>query len=232
MVNLPQRYSFSLLALVAANLVPLIGVFLFGWSAYALLILYWLESVVFGILNVPKILACRNPNVSGVIGILGAVYTAVFFCVHFGAFSYAHGLIVFNLFGGLEALQNLQSADPAQQLSQIDIDAVGRRKFGVEAFMQAGLLWAAASFAASHIFSMFYNFFGKKEYLARTPQQQMSVPYKRVLVMHFVILIAGGLMARFQTPMLALVLLVTLKTLIDLGAHLKEHRRQGSGASD
>ena len=34
----------SVLILVAANLVPLIGVIFWGWDAFVLLMLYWLEA--------------------------------------------------------------------------------------------------------------------------------------------------------------------------------------------
>jgi hypothetical protein len=36
----------SVLILVAANLVPLIGVIFWGWDAFVLLMLYWLETAV------------------------------------------------------------------------------------------------------------------------------------------------------------------------------------------
>jgi hypothetical protein len=36
----------SVLILVAANLVPLVGVIFWGWDAFVLLMLYWLETAV------------------------------------------------------------------------------------------------------------------------------------------------------------------------------------------
>ena len=130
----------------------------------------------------------------------------------------------------MQALQAAQAAQSSGQISPADIAALelSGSKFNLKTILQGGLLWAATSFAASHLFSMFYNFFGKGEYLARTPQQQMFIPYKRIFVMHFVIIFAGGLIARFQTPTFALILLIALKTGIDLAAHLKEHREQSS----
>jgi hypothetical protein len=44
----------ALVALLATNAVPLIGVLGFGWSVQTLLVLYWLESAVVGAFNVPK----------------------------------------------------------------------------------------------------------------------------------------------------------------------------------
>ncbi len=49
------------LALIAANLLPLLGVIFLGWDAFAILLLYWAENVVIGAINVLKIIAC-NPD--------------------------------------------------------------------------------------------------------------------------------------------------------------------------
>ena len=71
---------------------------------------------------------------------------------------------------------------------------------------------------------MFINFFGKKEYLLRTANEQMTSVYGRVFVMHIGILFGGFLAVKFGAPVLAVVMLIVLKTLIDLAAHKKEHR--------
>ena len=66
---------------------------------------------------------------------------------------------------------------------------------------------------------------GKREYLAVSPSEQMREPYSRVMVLHATILAGGFLIAILSTPVAALVLLVLLKTAIDVRAHLKEHRK-------
>jgi hypothetical protein len=60
-------------------------------------------------------------------------------------------------------------------------------------------------------------------YLAVSPSGQMGEPYSRVVVLHVTILASGFLIEILGTPLAALVLLVVLKTAIDLRAHLKEH---------
>jgi len=45
----------STLILLAANLVPLIGVFMWGWDAFVLLVLYWLETAVIAFWTVVRI---------------------------------------------------------------------------------------------------------------------------------------------------------------------------------
>ncbi len=41
--------------LVAFNLIPLAGVLWFGWDLFSILVLYWLESGVVGVVNVLRI---------------------------------------------------------------------------------------------------------------------------------------------------------------------------------
>lgn len=52
--------SAAILALVVANLLPLAGVVWWGWTVLEVLVLYWLESGIVGLLNVPKILFARG----------------------------------------------------------------------------------------------------------------------------------------------------------------------------
>jgi len=51
----------SVVLLVGFNLVPLAGVLFWGWNISTLLIRYWVENGIVGILNVPKILLAEGP---------------------------------------------------------------------------------------------------------------------------------------------------------------------------
>ena len=53
----------SSLVLILANLIPLAGVVLFQWDVLAILLLYWAESVIIGVLNVLRIVACKTDNI-------------------------------------------------------------------------------------------------------------------------------------------------------------------------
>jgi hypothetical protein len=117
-----------------------------------------------------------------------------------------HGLFVFVLFGGSGSLFS-GTGDP----------------FARE--LPAWWTLAAASLFLSHGVSFVTNFLGKREYLAVSPSGQMGEPYSRVVVLHVTILASGFLIEILGTPLAALVLLVVLKTAIDLRAHLKEHRK-------
>ncbi|MES1239846.1 MAG: DUF6498-containing protein, partial [Chloroflexota bacterium] len=52
--------SRSAILLVAANLIPLVGVLLFGWSLWTILVLYWVENGIVGLWNVLRILLAQG----------------------------------------------------------------------------------------------------------------------------------------------------------------------------
>ena len=58
MIQRPSAY-----ALILANLMPVAGVVLFDWNVVTILILYWAESVVIGIVNVLRLICCQTDNI-------------------------------------------------------------------------------------------------------------------------------------------------------------------------
>ena len=71
--------------LIAANLVPVVGVFLFDWQISDLFLLYWLESAVVGFYNVLKMLMIGRIRVLGL---------CIFFTLHFGGFMAGHFIFI------------------------------------------------------------------------------------------------------------------------------------------
>lgn len=194
------QFTFPILLLIAANLVPLFGVFFFGWSVGNILILYWLESVLIGLLNIVKILAAKGESAKkpSASSFGGRLFLSIFFTVHYGMFTFVHGVFVADMFDGKAAL--------------IDMQASGT------------LLWVMLGFVLSHGFSLGVNYFGKAEFQTRSPDKQMFAPYGRVIVMHVVILLGGALVMAFGSPIWALIVLIVLKTGIDMTAHHASHR--------
>src|SRR5438045_8762155 len=86
----------SLLALLLANAFPIVRVLILGWTVFPLVLLYWLENVVVGAFNVARLLLAqpREPVFWAVM-----LFLIPFFIVHFGMFTYIHGVLVLALFG-------------------------------------------------------------------------------------------------------------------------------------
>ena len=79
------------LALLAANAVPLFGVVFLGWDAFYVVMLYWAENVVIGFYNVLKIALAAAPHPAAH---AGKLFLIPFFMVHYGGFTAVHGFFV------------------------------------------------------------------------------------------------------------------------------------------
>lgn len=189
--------SASTLLLIIANLIPIAGSVFLDWNLADVLVLYWAESAVIGFFNICKII---------VIGRWEAVLAGPFFLGHFGGFMVIHFLFLYTLF--IEPSQ--KSTGPEGDLADV------ARLFVV--------LWPAlVALFASHGFSFYKNFLGRKEYLGRTVRSQMSEPYTRIIFMQFVLIFGGGLSMALGGPVLILLIVIALKIYFDVRAHLKQH---------
>ena len=90
----------------------------------------------------------------------------------------------------------------------------------------SGLWPALLALFVSHGFSFFHNFIGRGEYRGRTVKDQMSEPYSRIIFMHLVIIFGGGLTLVLGEATPVLVLIIAVKILFDVRAHLREHGRE------
>lgn len=125
----------------------------------------------------------------------GKIGLAIFFLIHFGFFTLVHGVFVFAFFGQNQALNPLALA-------------IGF----------SGLF-------LSHGYSFFKNYLGREEYKNITTKVAMFLPYKRIVILHLTIILGGFLAMMFRAGFLAVVFLIILKIMIDLGIHTWEHER-------
>jgi len=198
------RFTPAVIALVVMNLIPLIGVFHFGWDAATIVFLYWLENVVIGLLNIPKIMACTGGDtLRRSLG--GLLYLSVFFSFHYGLFCFGHYVFLQSTYESLPEFGNVLSA-----------------------LFSPVLFWSLLGLTLSHIISMGVNFFGRGEYKKRSPKAQMFVPYSRIVLLHIVIIFSGALAVAMGQGLATLLLLVGLKIVFDLAAHIVEHAKAQS----
>jgi len=194
----------SLVALVIANALPLVGVLFLGWSVFPLVLVYWLENLVVGGFNVAKLLLAqpRQPAYW-----LGKAFLIPFFLVHFGGFIYIHGVLVVSLFGpkatqGFDLLTSVPAAIRANQLG-----------------------WALLGLVVSHGLSFYWNYVKSGEYQRASLNALMAQPYSRVIVLHMTVLFGGWAVMLLGSPLFALVVLVALKTAADWRSHRAERRK-------
>ena len=230
--------SRSAILLIVANLIPLVGVLFFGWSLLTILVLYWVENGIVGFWNVPKLLLAQGATLTveapeaGVSpgvrvfgqvvgGGAGRVGLSIFFTMHYGIFWLAHGFFVF-------AVPTLMSIGGGSILAGCgDVDPFGNVQPCSGPFGE--LVWSTIVIGGialfiSHGASFLLNYIGRGEYLTASPLRQMAAPYGRVVVLHLTILLGAFVVAFLDSPIGALLLLIGLKTVLDLGLHLAERR--------
>jgi hypothetical protein len=201
----------AVVALVVANLIPLVGVLFLGWSVWNILVIYWLENGIVGVINVLKMAAATGEDPTGLSAALtlnGQPATAMtkvglipFFVVHYGIFWFVHGIFVLTL----PAFLSLASDTPMEL-------ALG------------AVLFAAVGLAISHALSFWWNFLRGGEYRRTTPAALMFAPYRRLVALHLTIIFGALAVSLTGAPIAAVAILVGIKTLLDLGLHLSEHR--------
>ena len=195
----------SALVLVLANLGPVYGVLFLGWKVFPIILLFWLENLVIGALNVFRMLLADPGNRP--VWLL-KLFLIPFFCIHFGFFTFVHGIFVMGLFGGM-----FRVGAPFPD-GEVIIGFIREYKLG----------WAIIGLAASHAISFAVNYVGEGEYLKANPIKLMQQPYGRVIVLHITIIAGGFLVTILESPIVGLLLLVVLKIGLDLWSHLREHR--------
>lgn len=221
----------SIALLVGFNMVPLAGVLFWGWNVATLLVLYWVENGIVGVLNVAKILLARGQLVpgstpavrfSGNIGVSNAAI-AGFFLIHYGIFWLVHGVFVWTLplfFGGSGPLAPF-SPDIGQGFGP---DALAFDHIVINSGPDlSAVAWGALGLAISHGASFVLNFLGRGEYLRISAAQQMFAPYGRLVILHLSIIFGAFISLAIGSPVGAIAVLVILKTIVDLGLTLRAH---------
>jgi hypothetical protein len=194
----------SVLALIVANLIPLYGVLHWGWDLFVLMTAYWLETGIIGFFT-----ALRMALVARWAGVL----LVPFFCVHFGGFMLGHMVFLWALFSG-DWQHKVTGMDTLLRLLVLG----------------TGLWLAFLALLASHGASFFLNVL--RPMWAATANDNprnkplpaneiMMTPYGRIVVMHVTIIAGAFLLQFFQTPMAAFVLLIGLKIVTDVAAHVR-----------
>jgi len=192
--------DFSLVVLIAANLVALAIAWQSGMTLRQLMLVYWIQSVVIGVTTFLRVVTLKRFDASGVAmnGKLleetpGDKYKiAFFFAFHYGFFHAVY--LVFIAFD-----------------TRGSIGAVG------------GYLLCALVFLANHGYSLVHNI---RRDAAGRPNigTLMALPYARILPMHLTIILGAHI---FGGPVFFF-LFGLLKTAADVVMHVVEHHVLGN----
>jgi hypothetical protein len=173
------------LGTLLVNAIPLAGVIWFGWSVFEVLFLYWFENVAIGVTHTVRLLISTRTNAAA-----DGKSTASFFAMHYGMFTFVHGIFVVTFFG-----------------------IVGRGFMELE----PGFAGPVLAMVGWQIAFLFIDTLRTEGFKGRLPNDMMFEPYPRVFALHMTVLAGGWLIGELGTPVWALVILVAVKTLFDLG---------------
>lgn len=212
--------TLSIVALVAVNLIPLAGALFLDWDVGLILFVYWSENLVVGGYNVLKIMVrpAEHPIV-----FLGRLFPVAFFCLHYGAFCGVHGFLLLAFLDPSGRTGDILSGNGWPfilifvQILAGTIQTVWQTRSEV-------LFWPLVGLVLSHGVSFIQNYLGKGEVKRSTLDQLMQQPYKRIVLMHLVIIAGGFAVLALGSPLLMLVLLMVGKIALDIHLHRREHR--------
>lgn len=192
----------ALCLLLAGNLLPLYGALFGGWSVLSILQVYWAENVIIGVLTLFEMLTVAVAGGAGWRA-LAALPAMAFFCVHYGMFTFVHGIFIYAIFGAGPFAHG-----PVHRAELVQLYAP---------FLPGQpLFYAAVTILLAHLNALRANFIGGGEYRTLGIQQLMFRPYGRVMLLHVVLLLGGLLAQQTGSNIAALALLVALKTAADL----------------
>ena len=203
-VPFDRSKTWPLVAAVLLNLIPVVGVLFWGWSAFALIILYWMENLVIGVRTVASMLL--NAALNGAAAWPGALFFAVFFTIHYGMFCAGHGIFILGFFGS-----------DFWGSSIFDIPGMIAKLFETETNLTFGLIsiiaWQLVQFVL---------FIVRGEAKGTTPRDLMGAPYPRIMVLHITIIFGAFLLQLLNEPVAGILVLALVKMAYDVAEVLRD----------
>lgn len=212
--------------MAVANFLPVPGVLWLGWDVLSLLLLYWAESIIIGVVNILRMVSCdsqavinrmlsvpplnrtaslRYHNLPGVPSTGIKFFLIPFFIVHYGMFCFGHIAVIAAIFSPDEPGTKLSVALPA--------------------LWPQGLWLPIAALLLSHLYSYRNNFIGQGEYRRTDLMTLMHRPYSRIVIMQLTVILGAGLITWLHSALPMLLVLIAGKTVLDLKLHERERRK-------
>lgn len=199
-----RTLTISDFALIVVNLIPLYGVWLEGWDAKQIFLVYCMETVIVGLINIIK-MACVTIFVkpkdvwenNGSITMQSGWLFIFFFIVHYGFFVFIQTQIFFSVTGMLPAGTFFKGYAKIPQL------------LGTNGKLL--LLLFIAYYTAQN----FFSFFNSGTYKTISMGRLMFEPYLRIFVQQFVVIL-GSMFLTFGGGKIFMLVFVVVKIFFEL----------------
>jgi hypothetical protein len=216
----------STLLLVVANLLPLVGVAFWQWDAFLLLMLYWMDTAIIAFWTMAHIAMTPRDRLndlritSGGRSINSPWAIVAFFVVHAGIFMAVHFLFLWVLFAGAWARKIHGPGDFVRQII-------------VDARLWIPLAGLALSRGVSFLFHVVrpetlqrleHALFPRRPVRVAAQAQpgslggEIGALYARIVIMQLAVLF-GGFLSMLLGTIAPFVILILLKTLVDVAVH-------------
>lgn len=207
------------LVLVLSNLFPLYAVLHGQWDAGLLIVLYWAENLIIGFYSLLKILLAQ-----GTLGaLIGNLFMGFFFCLHYGGFVGVHGMFLIEFVPLSE--DKLEMSNLTWPGHLVFLEMLMRVVKYLFAHMTPMMELAFLVLFISHGISFVFNYLLRQEFRYTTARNMMASPYGRIVVMHITLIVGGAFAAGMGSPIPLLVVIVLMKIGMDVGLHLRSHKK-------
>ena len=198
------------LAGLVVDLAPIFAVIAWGWGAAPLVMLYWMENLVIGVMTPPRILFIALAKY-GPVGLLGGLFFTAFFTVHYGMFCFVHGGFITTF---------LAATHP---------DLVGPNfiPFDFGSMIGAGLasgpnmVFVLTLIITFQVFAFLYGFLLRGEWKRSSVDQEMIAPYGRIIILHVGIFAGAFALILLGDPMIGVLALIVVRALWGVRVNLK-----------
>jgi len=199
-----RKLTISDFFLIVVNLIPLYGVWFEGWDAKQIFLVYCLETVIIGIINVVK-MACitifvRNKDVwenGGSSSMQSGWFFIFFFIIHYGFFVFIQTQMFFAVSG------MIPDGSLLMKYSKIP-----------------GLLGDNGKlllliFVAYYTMQSVFGFFSSGVYKTISLGRQMFEPYMRIFIQQFVVIL-GSIFLSFKAGKIFILIFIIVKIFFEL----------------
>jgi hypothetical protein len=200
------------------DLLPVYAVFAWGWDATPLVLLYWVENVIIGVMTLPRILVSGARM--GLGGALFGLFIAGFFTIHYGMFCTVHGVFLVAMAGWADG--TMQAAQAAA-LNGTEDSIPNMIEYAMASAPHAD--WIVAVIAGFQVFLFVWQFIGKGEWRTADPGDEMGAPYGRIVLLHLGLFVGFGALIVMGQPMAGVLALILAHAVWGVFSNGREPKR-------
>ncbi len=193
----PQKVDLLTLAtLILANGIPLYGILGAGWDPASVIILYIFETIIIGFFHAGRLLTISKRGEPNEKMKMGSIGMTIFFLFHYNFFIFVQSVLLFSLLEG-------------------SVNGVGTpfnlvQNFGL--YLKEPYLIAIYGFIGSQLVYTGREVFVTHSYETMGADRYMFLPYVRIFIQQFVVILGAFVYMLFDSVVGIVVLLIIFKT--------------------